>query len=90
MKLDRDLAEMYAVETRVLNQAVRRNLKRFPSDLIFQLNDEEFQNLKSNLVISALIKGSNPRISIGYIHLNKTESSARNTEKTALKSLHWH
>ncbi len=50
--LDRDLAEMYGVETRVLNQAVRRNKDRFPKDFIFQLSDKEFENWKSQLVIS--------------------------------------
>ena len=42
--LDRDLAEMYNVETRVLNQAVKRNIERVPEDFMFQLTDEEFQN----------------------------------------------
>lgn len=40
--LDRDLAELYDVETRVLNQAVKRNIKRFPDDFMFQMTDEEF------------------------------------------------
>ena len=39
--LDFDLAEMYQVETRVLNQAVRRNMERFPEDFMFQLTSEE-------------------------------------------------
>jgi hypothetical protein len=43
--LDRDLAELYQVETRYLNKAVSRNIKRFPSDFMFQLSDEEFKNL---------------------------------------------
>lgn len=50
--LDRDLAEMYGVETRVLNQAVKRNLKRFPSDFMFQMRETEFLNWKSQFVIS--------------------------------------
>lgn len=41
--LDRDLAEMYGVETRVLNQAVKRNEKRFPSDFMFQLSEKELE-----------------------------------------------
>jgi len=45
--LDRDLAEMYGVETRVLKQAVRRNKDRFPGDFMFELSDDEFQNLRS-------------------------------------------
>jgi len=51
--LDFDLAEMYQVETRVLNQAVKRNLKRFPSDFMFQLSQSEWENLKSQFVISS-------------------------------------
>ncbi len=50
--LDRDLAELYQVENRVLNQAVKRNIKRFPSDFMFQLNKEEFENWKSQIVTS--------------------------------------
>jgi len=50
--LDRDLAELYQVENRVLNQAVKRNIKRFPSDFMFQLTKEEFENWKSQTVIS--------------------------------------
>jgi len=54
--LDRDLAELYGVETRVLNQAVRRNIKRFPDDFMFQLTIEEIKNWKSQIVISNSIK----------------------------------
>lgn len=52
--LDTDLAKIYGVETRVLNQAVKRNLHRFPEDFMFQLTDEEIFNLKSQIVISSL------------------------------------
>ena len=45
--VDSDLADLYEIETRVLNQAVKRNLKRFPGDFMFQLNEVEFENLKS-------------------------------------------
>ena len=50
--LDRDLAELYYVETRALNQAVRRNINRFPDDFMFQLSQEEIENWKSQIVIS--------------------------------------
>ena len=50
--LDFDLAELYQVETRVLNQSVKRNIKRFPPDFMFQLNVEEFSLLKSQFVTS--------------------------------------
>ena len=46
--LDRDLAELYRVETKVLNQAVKRNIKRFPSDFMFQLTQEEKNELVTN------------------------------------------
>jgi hypothetical protein len=51
--LDRDLAQLYEVETRVLNQAVKRHSKRFPNDFMFQLTQYEFQNLKSQFVRSS-------------------------------------
>jgi len=53
MMLDRDLAELYDVETKVLNQAVKRNSDRFPADFMFQLTKKEFENLKSQIVTSS-------------------------------------
>ena len=50
--LDRDLAELYGVETKVLNQAVNRNEARFPNDFMFQLSKEEFENWRSQFVTS--------------------------------------
>ena len=46
--IDRDLAELYEIETKKLNQAVKRNIKRFPKDFMFQLTDEEQQELVTN------------------------------------------
>jgi hypothetical protein len=51
--LDRDLAELYDVETKVLKQAVRRNIGRFPEDFMFELSKEEFKNLRSQIVTSS-------------------------------------
>jgi ORF6N domain len=51
--LDQDLAGLYGVETKVLNQAVSRNRKRFPEDFMFQLTRKEFGNLKSQIVTSS-------------------------------------
>ena len=48
--LDFDLAALYEVETRVLNQAVKRNLKRFPDDFMFRLSAGEWQNMQSQIV----------------------------------------
>jgi len=51
--LDRDLAEMYGVETRRLNEQIKRNIKRFPDDFMFQLKKEEFENLMSQFATSS-------------------------------------
>ena len=51
--LDKDLAELYGVRTMVLNQAVKRNISRFPQDFMFQLSNEELENLISQIVISS-------------------------------------
>ena len=51
--MDFDLAEMYEVETRRLNEAVKRNIRRFPPDFMFQLTDKEFVNLKSQIATSS-------------------------------------
>jgi phage regulator Rha-like protein len=48
--LDRDLAELYGVKVRVLNQAVKRNIDRFPGDFMFQLSKEEDDSLRSHIV----------------------------------------
>lgn len=50
--LDRDLAELYGVQTKVLNQAVKRHVNRFPPDFMFQLTRQEVANLKSQFVTS--------------------------------------
>lgn len=55
--LDSDLAKLYGVEVRVLNQSVRRNLKRFPDDFMFKLIKEEYDFLKSQIVTSKLGRG---------------------------------
>ena len=54
--IDRDLAELYGVPTKVLNQAVKRNKKRFPPEFMFQLNSKEFTNWKSQIVTSNSVK----------------------------------
>ena len=57
--LDRDLAKLYGVSTSALNQAVRRNVRRFPSDFMFQLSKDEFEQWKSQIVTS------NPSVKMG-------------------------
>jgi arsenate reductase-like glutaredoxin family protein len=54
--LDRDLAELYQVETRRLNEQVRRNLSRFPEDFMFELTKEELENWMSQIATSNSIK----------------------------------
>ena len=51
--LDRDLAEMFGVDTKVFNQSVKRNLERFPKDFMFALNEKEWKNLRSQFVTSS-------------------------------------
>lgn len=50
--IDRDLAEMYGAETRVLKQAIKRNIQRFPDDFMFEMNTKEFKNWRSQFVTS--------------------------------------
>src|ERR1039458_4463888 len=54
--LDADLAQLYGVPTKVFNQAVKRNVERFPEDFIFQLTAHEWSSLKSQIVTSSLEK----------------------------------
>lgn len=54
--VDRDLAEMYGVETRILNQAVKRNIERFPGDFMFKMTDAEMAEWKSQIVMSNSVK----------------------------------
>jgi hypothetical protein len=54
--VDKDLAEMYGVETKRLNEQVKRNIKRFPGDFMFQLNLDEFENWKSQFATSNSVK----------------------------------
>ncbi|MGD0283586.1 MAG: ORF6N domain-containing protein [Dissulfurispiraceae bacterium] len=76
---DRDLTELYGVEPRVLNQAVRRNLDRFPEDFMFALTRDEIMNL-SQIVISSSIKHA-PKVFVfteqGVAMLSGVLNSAR-------------
>ena len=51
--LDRDLAQLYGVETKVLNQAVKRNIERFPNEFMFKPDNQELANLKSQIVTAS-------------------------------------
>lgn len=62
--LDFDLAALYQVETRVLNQAVKINIDRFPDDFIFQLDNEEWEVMLSQIVMTSLSK--RPKAALPY------------------------
>ncbi len=83
--IDRDLAEMYGVETRVLNQAVKRNIERFPEDFMFQLSEEEFQNWKSQIVISNSTNMSLRKKPFGFTELGVAMLSSVLNSKTAIQ-----
>ena len=55
--LDSDLATLYGVELKIMNQAVKRNIKRFPEDFMFQLSSDEWDNLRSQIVTSSYNHG---------------------------------
>ena len=80
--LDRDLAELYGVATKILNQTVKRNIKRFPEDFMFRLNKSEFDSLRSQIV-TLKERGKHPK----YLPFAFTEngvamlSSVLNSEK---------
>jgi hypothetical protein len=59
--LDADLAALYGVETKALNQAVRRNIERFPDDFMFQLSSDEMENLRSQTVTASSWGGRRTR-----------------------------
>ena len=63
--VDRDVAALYGVETKALNQAVKRNAERFPQGYVFQLDDREFVNWKSQIVTSNLSKDDEASIKMG-------------------------
>jgi hypothetical protein len=87
--LDADLAGLYGVQTKVLNQAVKRNADRFPEDLMFQLTVQEWLNLKSQFVTSSLQPAADEEIDSlrsQFATLNKGESDAANRSQFATGS----
>ena len=63
--VDRDVAALYGVETKALNQAVKRNAERFPQGYVFQLDEKEFANWKSQIVTSNLSTDDEASIRMG-------------------------
>lgn len=83
--LDSDLAELYEVETRIINRNVQRNIKRFPPDFMFQLTEKEYENLRSQIGISKSSKGG--RRYMPYVFTENGVamlSSVLNSEKAIL------
>ena len=72
--LDFDLAQLYEVETKALNQAVKRNVKRFPKDFMFRLTVEEWDGMRSQIVTASNSTRLRPKII--------TAQKRRNTEVT--------
>ena len=64
--LDFDLAEMYQVETRILNQSVKRNQSRFPEDFMFQLTNEEWEDMSSQFVMTSRLKRPKSAIPLAF------------------------
>lgn len=64
--MDSDLAELYGVETRRLNEQVRRNIEKFPEDFMFQLSNDEFQNLKSQIATSSVKWGGRRKLPLVF------------------------
>ena len=83
--IDRDLAEMYGVETRALNQAVKRNIDRFPIDFMFQLTNEETEIWKSQIVMSNSIKMGVRRNPYAFTELGVAMLSSVLNSKTAIQ-----
>ena len=65
--LDSDLAKLYKVETKVFNQTIKRNIERFPIEYCFKLNENEYQNLRSQFVTSSLNNNYGGRRYLPYV-----------------------
>ncbi len=79
--LDFDLAAMYGVETRVLNQSVKRNIERFPEDFMFQLTKGEFDIWKSQNATSNIVKNQEDTFLISQIVTSKPVERRGGTQK---------
>ena len=75
--LDRDLAALYEIETKALNLAVKRNIKRFPKDFMFQLTKEEFEDLRlsETLTSKEVIRKRNWQFAISNLQCNQLPAS---------------
>ena len=83
--LDRDLAVLYGVETKRLNESVKRNIRRFPEDFMFQLNEEEFINWKSQFATSKSDKMSIRKKPYAFTHNGIAMLSSVLNSETAIQ-----
>jgi len=83
--IDRDLAEIYGVETRVLNQAVKRNMERFPEDFMFQLTEIEWQYMSSQFVMTSKSKRPKSALPLVFTEHGVTMLSSVLRSNTAIQ-----
>lgn len=83
--LDRELAQLYGVETKVLNQAVKRNIQRFPERFMFQVSPEEWDSLKSQIVTSNKGRGGDRYLPYLFTEQGVTQLSTILRSKTAIE-----
>lgn len=92
LMLDFDLAELYQVETRILNQSVKRNINRFPDDFMFRLTESEWGIISSQFVMTSMIKPSELELRINsrpigcYQHRPCRAASRQTDTKTTKKN----
>jgi hypothetical protein len=83
--LDHDLAELYGVETKVLNQAAKRNIDRFPEDFMFQLTENEWEYLRSQIVTSKKGRGGVRYLPLAFTEQGVAMLSGVLTSKVAIE-----
>ena len=87
--LDRDLAELYGVETEVFNQAVKRNNERFPKDFMFTLNKKEWESLRSQFVTSKTGRGGTRYLPNAFTEQGVAMLSSVLNSETAIRVNTW-
>lgn len=83
--LDADLAELYGIETKVLNQSVRRNKNRFPQDFMFVLNEKDFQGMRSQIVTASRAKRNITALPYAFTEHGVTMLASVLRSETAIK-----
>lgn len=83
--IDRDLSEMYGVENRALNLAVRINPERFPEDFMFQLNEQEWNSMSSQFVMTSKSKRPKSALPLVFTEYGVTMLSSVLRSKTAIQ-----